>query len=50
MFDKTGRLVGKVTLNPNSVVRGFGKGTVYVVRTDEDDLQYVERYKARPIL
>lgn len=50
VFDKTGRLVGKVTLNPNSVIRGFGKGTIYVVRTDEDDLQYLERYKARPLL
>lgn len=45
VFDRTGRLVRKMTLNPRSVVRGFGKGTVYVVRTDDDDLQYVERYK-----
>ena len=35
----------KVSLNPNSRVIGFGKGTVYVVRTDDDDLQYLERYK-----
>jgi hypothetical protein len=45
VFDKTGALVKKVTLNPNSRVAGFGKGTVYVVRTDEDDLQYLQRYK-----
>jgi len=47
VFDKTGALIRKVTLNPNSRVVGFGKGTVYVVRTDEDDLQYLQRY-ARP--
>jgi hypothetical protein len=23
----------------------FGQGTVYVVRMDEDDLQYLERYR-----
>ena len=45
VFDATGRLVGSVALRPRSRVAGFGKGTVYVVRTDEDDLQYLERYK-----
>jgi len=47
VFDHSGTLVKKVSLNPNSRVVGFGKGTVYVVRTDEDDLQYLQRY-ARP--
>ena len=45
VFDGTGKLVGAVTLRPRSRVAGFGKGTVYVVRTDEDDLQYLERYR-----
>jgi len=45
VFDKTGALVKKVSLNPDSRVVGFGKGTVYVARTDEDDLQYLQRYK-----
>jgi hypothetical protein len=45
VFDRTGALVKKVSLNPSSRVVGFGKGTVYVVRTDEDDLQYLQRYK-----
>jgi hypothetical protein len=45
VFDKTGTLVKKVSLNPNSRVVGFGKGTVYVARTDDDDLQWLQRYK-----
>lgn len=45
VFDKTGKLARTVTLNPNSAVVGFGKGTVYVARTDADDLQYLERYR-----
>jgi hypothetical protein len=44
VFDRTGTLVKKVSLNPSSRVVGFGRGTVYVVRTDEDDLQYLQRY------
>jgi hypothetical protein len=47
VFDRTGALAKRVTLNPESRVVGFGKGTVYVARTDEDDLQYLQRY-ARP--
>ena len=35
----------KVALNPNSPVAGLGKGTVYLARTDNDDLQYLQRYK-----
>ena len=45
VFDGTGKLVGGVTLRAKSRVAGFGKGTVYVIRTDEDDLQYLERYR-----
>ncbi|MGQ0702942.1 MAG: hypothetical protein ACT4PM_07395 [Gemmatimonadales bacterium] len=45
VFDRSGALVKKVTLPPNCRVVGFGKGTVYVVRTDEDDLQYLQRYR-----
>jgi hypothetical protein len=44
VFNKAGALVKKVALNPNSRVVGFGKGTVYVARTDEDDLQWLQRY------
>jgi hypothetical protein len=45
VFDKTGKLVKQVSLNPNSRLVGFGKGTVYVARTDDDDLQWLQRYK-----
>ena len=45
VFDRSGALVKKVSLNPDSRVVGFGKGTVYVARTDEEDLQYLQRYK-----
>ena len=47
VFDRSGALVKRVTLNPNSRPVGFGKGAVYVARSDEDDLQYLQRY-ARP--
>ena len=45
VFDDRGRKQGEVTLRPRSRVVGFGQGTVYVIRTDEDDLQYLERFK-----
>jgi hypothetical protein len=46
IFDRTGHLTARATLNPNSAVVGFGAGTVYVARTDpDDDLAYVERFK-----
>lgn len=47
VFDRSGKLVRKVTLNPRSRVVGFGEGTVYVARMDEDDLEYLERYARR---
>jgi hypothetical protein len=45
VFDGAGRLSRQITLRPRSRVVGFGKGTVYVTRSDEDDLQYLERYR-----
>jgi hypothetical protein len=33
-----------VVLAPRSKLLGFGKSSVYVLRIDEDDLQYVQRY------
>ncbi|NOT07787.1 MAG: hypothetical protein HOP28_06240 [Gemmatimonadales bacterium] len=45
VFNRAGALVKSVSLNAKSRVVGFGKGAVYVVRNDEDDLQYLQRYK-----
>lgn len=40
-----GGLVERVTLPPRTKLIGFGNGTVYVVRLDEDDLQYLQRVR-----
>lgn len=45
VFDGGGDLVRTVVLADNSRVIGFGNGVVYVARTDEDDLQLLERYR-----
>jgi hypothetical protein len=45
VFDRGGKVVRRVALAPGSRVVGFGKGTVYVVRTDEEDLEYLQRFK-----
>jgi hypothetical protein len=45
VFDVSGRRVRQVTLEGNRVVIGFGPGSVFVTRTDEDDLQWIERYR-----
>ncbi len=47
VFDASGRLARKVALARGSRVVGFGRQSVYVVRTDEDDLEYLQRF-ARP--
>jgi hypothetical protein len=45
VFDQRGQRIGEVALRPESRVVGFGRGSVYVARSDEDDLQYLERYQ-----
>lgn len=44
VFDAAGRLVRRLELPADRRVVGFGKGVLYVVRTDADDLQWLERY------
>jgi len=44
VFDQTGRLVRKVSLAPRSHIVGFGRTSVYVVRKDEDDLEYLQQF------
>jgi len=45
VIDRTGKLVQKVVLPKRSRLVGFGNGAVYTVRLDEDDLQYLQKYK-----
>ncbi len=44
VFDATGRHTGQVVFPADTRVVGFGKGAVYTVRIDEDDLQYLQRW------
>lgn len=45
IFDAAGKLSARVQLAKRSRVVGFGNGTLYVVRSDEDDLQYLQRFR-----
>ncbi len=45
VFDAAGERVRQVQLEENRQVVGFGAGVVYVVVTDGDDLQWLERYE-----
>ncbi|HSM60138.1 MAG TPA: hypothetical protein VK849_05045 [Longimicrobiales bacterium] len=44
VFDREGRRVQTVSLEPGKRIVGFGPGSVYVVAFDEFDLNYLERY------
>jgi hypothetical protein len=43
-FDRSGKLIGQVKLNPKTRVIGFGKQSVFGIRKDEDDLVVLEKY------
>lgn len=45
VFDRQGNLTTRVTLPLGRRVVALGKGTLYAVRTDEDGLQWLERYR-----
>ena len=45
VFDARGNLVQQVSLPSDRRVAAFGDGVVYVIRSDEDDLQWLERYR-----
>lgn len=45
VFDGNGLRIRTVVLAEDSRVIGFGNGVVFVARTDEDDLQWLERYR-----
>jgi len=44
VFDTQGRRTRQVAFEGDRVVLGFGPASVFVARTDEDDLQWIERY------
>ena len=45
VFDAAGRVVERVALPKRTKLVGFGKGTVYLARTDEDDLVWLQRVR-----
>ena len=45
VIDAAGKVVSRVALPVKTRVVGFGNGVVYTVRTDEDDLQYLQRFR-----
>jgi hypothetical protein len=44
VFDANGRLSRQVVLPETRRLIGFGKGVLYAVRVDQDDLEWLERY------
>lgn len=45
IFGADGRRRRSLTLPPDQRIVGFGRGVVFLVRTDEMGLQYLERYR-----
>jgi hypothetical protein len=44
VFTKAGGMIGRVAFPPRTQLVGFGNATLYAVRLDDDDLQYLERW------
>lgn len=44
VFGADGNLLRQVKMSADRRLVGFGAGTVYLARSDEDELQYLERY------
>lgn len=45
VFDARGNLSRRVVLPENRRLLGFGEGMLFAIRTDSDDLEWVERYR-----
>lgn len=45
IFDAQGKLASRVQLPKRSRVVGFGANSIFVVRLDQDDLQYLQRFR-----
>jgi hypothetical protein len=50
VLDASGTLVARVRLNAGERLVGLGRGRVYTIRTDQDDLQHLRRYELPPAL
>jgi hypothetical protein len=48
LIDGAGRVTQHVVFPKRTKLVGFGNGTVYLVRLDEDDLEYLQRYRFTP--
>lgn len=44
IVDRLGRLVARLTTEPNVEIIGFGRQAVYSVRTDDDGIQRIQRH------
>lgn len=47
VIDASGKVSMQVVLPKKTRLVGLGNGTAYVVRTDDDDLQYLQRYRVQ---
>jgi S-adenosylmethionine:diacylglycerol 3-amino-3-carboxypropyl transferase len=45
VFTRTGGLIRRVAFPRATRLVGFGSATLYTVRLDDDDLQYLERWR-----
>jgi hypothetical protein len=45
VFDAAGKRVERIVLPANTRLAGFGRGVVYLVRSDGDDLQWLSRHR-----
>ena len=45
VFDAVGRVVERVALPKRTRLMGFGAGVVYLARTDDDDLVWLQRVR-----
>jgi hypothetical protein len=45
VIDRAGNLAMKVVLPKKARLVGFGNGAVYITRSDEDDLQYLQKHR-----
>jgi hypothetical protein len=45
VINPEGRVESRIALATKGRVVGFGHGWVYVARIDEDDLEYLQRFK-----